>query len=179
MALVASRYARAFADVVIDRKLDADRTVQQLNDMAGMVTANADLRNIWMNPSVERDQKLKLLDAIIARVSDSRPLRNFVAVLIDQRRIGQIEEIAAQFKHELDDRLGIAEAQISSARELSQEEKAALEARLSKVSGKVVRATYARDAGLLGGVMARIGSTIYDGSVKGQLQKIRQQITGS
>jgi F-type H+-transporting ATPase subunit delta len=109
----------------------------------------------------------------------SKELRNFVAVLIDHHRIGHIDEVSRLFKQELNQRLGIAETQVSSARELSKEEKQALEKQMQAITGQTVRATYTRDEKLLGGVVVRIGSTIYDGSVRGQLQKIREQIAGS
>lgn len=179
MSAVASRYARAFAEVVIDRKINPDTAVEELNVIAGLVKISAELRNVLQNPSVEQAQKLKLLDAIIKRTGGSKLLRNFVAVLIDQHRVGQIEEVAQQLRKELDQRLGIADAQVSSARELSAAEKKALEDQMAAITGKGIRATYAEDPGLLGGAVVRIGSTIYDGSVRGRLRKMREQIAGS
>lgn len=176
---VASRYARAFAEVVMDRRIDPNTAIQELEAMAELMKSSPELRNVLQNPAVPHPQKLKLLDALIARTGGSKILRNFVAVLIDHHRAGQLDEIAEQFKHELNQRLGIAEAQVSSARELAPEEKQQLEKQMAAITGKVVRATYTRDAGLLGGVVVRIGSTIYDGSVRGQLQRIRQQIAAS
>ena len=98
---------------------------------------------------------------------------------VEQRRIGYIREIAGQFKQELDERLGIAEARISSVRDLTPEEKQLLEKQISAVTGKAIRPSYSRNPELLGGVVVRVGSTIYDGSVRGQLQRIRQQIATS
>ncbi len=179
MAAVAGRYARAFAEVVAEHKLDADQAVQELEQMATLVKASAELRNVLQNPSVDHKQKLGLLDAIVKRVGGTKLLRNFVAVLIDQKRIGQIGEIAEQFKKELDERMGIAEARVSSSRKLTAAEKKLLAGQLAAVTGKIVRAAYAEDAGLLGGAVVRIGSTVYDGSVRGQLQRIKQEIAGS
>jgi F-type H+-transporting ATPase subunit delta len=179
MAAVAGRYARAFAEVVAEHKLDAGQAVQELEQMATLVNASAELRNVLQNPSVEHEQKLGLLDAIIKRMGGAKLLRNFVAVLIDQKRIGQIGEIAEQFKKELDQRMGIAEARVSSSRKLTAAEKKSLVGQLTAVTGKTVRATYAEESGLLGGAVVRIGSTIYDGSVRGQLQRIKQEIAGS
>ena len=106
-------------------------------------------------------------------------MQNFISVLVEQRRIGYIREIAGQFKQELDERLGIAEARISSVRDLTPEEKQLLEKQISAVTGKAIRPSYSRNPELLGGVVVRVGSTIYDGSVRGQLQRIRQQIASS
>lgn len=179
MAAIAGRYARALAEVVVDVKMDPKEAIAELGQLTALVHDNIELRNILQNPAVPQKQKLALLDAIVARSKVSKMLRNFVAVLIDQRRIGSMEEIAEQFKHELNDRLGIAEAEISSVRELSAAEKKALETQVSAATGKKVTASYTQDAGLLGGAVVRVGSTIYDGSVLGQLRKMKRQITGS
>lgn len=176
MAALTSRYARAFAEVVLEQRMDPAQALQELRAMAGLIESNPELRNVFENPSVEHKQKLGLLDAIIARMGASRALRNFTAVLIDHHRIGRIEEIAQDFQHELNQRLGIAEAQVSSARELSQEEKRLLEKQMATITGKVIQATYSRDAGLIGGAVVRIGSTIYDGSVRGRLMKIKEEL---
>jgi len=179
MASVAGRYARAFAEVVVEHRMDPAQTIQELNSVAELMNSSLELRNVLQNPAVAHKQKLGLLDAIIGRMSGSKMLRNFLAVLIDQRRIREINEIAEQFKHELNQRLGIAEAQISAIRELTPEEKQLLEKKIAAMTGKVVRASYSQDANLLGGAVVRVGSTIYDGSVRGQLQRIKQQITVS
>jgi F-type H+-transporting ATPase subunit delta len=176
MAAVAGRYARAFAEVVEERKLDPAKTVAELTEIATLVHSSPELRNVLQNPAVEHTQKLGLLDALVKRMAGGRLLRNFVAVLIDQKRIGQIGEIAEEFKKELDQRMGIADARISSARGLTAAEKKSLEQRLAAVTGKTVRATYSEDSSLLGGAVVRIGSTIYDGSVRGQLQRLKEEI---
>jgi len=179
MTIIATRYARAFAEVVIDLKLDPDKALSELNGLAALFKASPELRTVLANPAVAHKQKLALLDAIISRLGASRPLRNFAAVLIDQGRIAQIAEIAEKFRDELNQHLGIAEAQVNSARELTPEEKQLLEKEMARITGKVVRASYSRDKNLLGGAVVRIGSTIYDGSVRGQLRKIKEQIVAS
>jgi F-type H+-transporting ATPase subunit delta len=181
MAAVTGRYARAYADVISEA--DRDTAIEELNQISALISENSELRHIFLNPSVEHKQKLGLLDAIIERTGGMKPqrrklLRNFVAVLIDQKRIGQIEEIAAQFRQEMEERMGIAQAQISSARDLEPAERKALEQRLAAVTGKKIRATYEQDTNLLGGALVRVGSTIYDGSVRGQLQRLKEQIGG-
>jgi F-type H+-transporting ATPase subunit delta len=112
-------------------------------------------------------------------MNGSKMLRNFVAVLIDKRRIGAIREIFDQFRQDLDARMGIADAQVLSARQLSDVERKSMEAQITALSGKRVRATYSEDPSLLGGAVVRIGSTIYDGSVRGQLERMKQQISGT
>ena len=177
MASVPSTYARAFADVVFAEHLDAQRAAAGLNRIATLFAESLDLRRVWENPAVPADQKRKLLDAIVQREEIDKPVRNLVAVLIDHRRLPFLPRIVEQLEKELDARLGLAEAQISSARELGADEKRTLEEQIEKTTVKKVRARYGLDPSLLGGAVVRIGSTIYDGSVKGQLEKIREVIS--
>ncbi len=176
MAAITSRYARAFADAVFDMKAEPAAVVSELNDMVAVMKASVALQRIWENPSIPADQKRRLLDSLASRGNFSKPVRNFVAVLIDHRRIEQLPEITREVESELDARLGFAEAEITSARELSDSEKRALEGRVSTMTGKKVRARYAVNRNILGGAIVRLGSTIYDGSVRGQLQRMKEQL---
>ena len=177
MASVPSTYARAFADVVFSAHLDAARVVGGLRQIAALFEQSADLRRVWENPAVPAEQKRRLLDVIVQRDAIDRPVRNLIAVLIDHRRLNVLPRIVEQFEKELDRRMGLADAQISSARELGDAEKHSLEAQIAKLTGKSVRAQYGLDPSLLGGAVVRIGSTIYDGSVKGQLERIKEAIS--
>jgi F-type H+-transporting ATPase subunit delta len=177
VASVASTYARAFADVVLDAHLDTNRAIGGLRRIAGLLAESIELRRVWENPAVPAEQKRKLLDAIVHREGIERHVRNLVAVLIDHRRIPFLPRITEQLEKELDARLGFAEAQITSARELGESEKRGLEAQIQKLTGKKVRSRFGLDASLLGGAVVRVGSTVYDGSVKGQLQRIKEAIS--
>ena len=179
MASVASTYARAFADVVLSAHLDADRAVGGLREIAGLLAESADLRRVWENPAVPAEQKRRLLDAIVQREGIERHARNLVAVLIDHRRVQFLGRIVEQLKKELDARMGFAEAHITSARELGDAEKRALESQIERATGKKVRAQFGLDASLLGGAVVEIGSTIYDGSVRAQLQKLKQTLVNA
>ncbi len=177
MAQVHSRYARAFADVVMDRKLDPRKTVEDLRAMAALIEEVPQLRNILDNPSVPAGQKRAVLDKIVAHMGADRMVRNFLAVIVDQRRIAALPEIVRQFQAELNQRMGLAEAEVTSARELGDDEKRALEAQIAKLTGKRVMATYRRDEKVLGGAVVKVGSTIYDGSVRGQLQRLKEELS--
>src|SRR5215475_471986 len=179
MATVTNTYARAFVDVVIDRKLDAAKTLAEVQSIAALVASSKELKEVWEAPSIPPDQKKKLLDGIAAKAGTSREVRNFIAVLIDKGRIHFLGPIVKQFEQDLNQRLGFAVAEITSARDLSDPERRSLESEVEKLTGKKVRANYAKDASILGGAVVRIGSTIYDGSVKGQLEKIREQLSGN
>jgi F-type H+-transporting ATPase subunit delta len=177
MASVASSYARAFADVVMDAKLDADRAIAELRTLADLLSQSAELRRVWENPAVPAEQKRSILDVIVQRDGISKPVRNLVAVLIDHRRVPFLARIVEQLEKELNTRLGFAEAEITSSRDLNDTEKRTLEGQVAKVTGKKVRARYALDQALLGGAVVRVGSTIYDGSVQGQLARIKEAIS--
>jgi|SRR5271166_4871609 len=177
MASVTNTYARAFADAVFAGRLDPDKTLQEALAVAALVAGSRELREVWETPSITAEQKRAVLDAIVARQGISVTVRNFVAVLIDHRRISFLGPIVKQFELELNQRLGFTEAEITSARELNQTDRSALETQMEKLTGRKVRARYALDSSLLGGAVVKIGSTIYDGSVAGQLERIKQAIS--
>lgn len=174
---VFSRYARAFVDVVIEKKLDPRKVEDELGGFVKIVESAPALRRVWENPSVAARQKHAVLDQINTRIGGSRWLRNFLAVLIDHRRVAALPEIARQFEIEINQRMGLADAEVTSARELSIEERQALEERVGELTGKKVRARYKTDAKVLGGAVVKIGSTIYDGSIRGQLEKLKEALS--
>jgi F-type H+-transporting ATPase subunit delta len=177
MASVASTYARAFADVVFSARLDADRAIAELRAIASLLAESAELRRVWENPAIPAEQKHRVLDVIAQRNGLTVQARNLIAVLIDHRRIHFLEPIIAQLEKELNARLGFAEAEITSARALGDPEKREFEAQIGRLTGKKVRARYEQDASLLGGAVVRLGSTIYDGSVKGQLKRLKEALS--
>lgn len=177
MASVTNTYARAFADVVISSRLDPAKTLQEAQSVGTLVASSKELRQVWEAPSIPAEQKRRVLDALVAKAGTSRPVRNFVAVLIDHHRIHFLDEIVKQFEKELNQRMGFAEAEITSARELNDAEKRELESQVQRMTGKKVRAHYARDESLLGGAIVQVGTTVYDGSVRGQLERIKEAIS--
>lgn len=176
MASVVGAYARAFADVVISAKLDPASLLSQLRTVEDLLTQSEPLRRVLENPSISSERKLAVLDALAPRLGMARQVRNFLAVLADHRRLPLLPEIVKQVAEELNKRMGIADAEIRSARDLSDAEKRLLEAEIGRLIGKRVRAQYQLDAALLGGAVVQVGSTVYDGSVDGQLEKIREQL---
>jgi F-type H+-transporting ATPase subunit delta len=179
MASVVGTYARAFADVVMSTHADAARMLAELHSMEALLAESVDLRRVLDNPSILKAQKNAVIDAVVKRIGASRPVRNFVAVVTDHRRLALFSEIVKQVEQELNDRMGFAEAQVTSARALNDPEKQLLEAEIAKLTGKRVRARYQQDTTLLGGAVVQVGSTIYDGSVNGQLERIREQLVES
>jgi F-type H+-transporting ATPase subunit delta len=177
MATVIKTYAEAFADVVFSRGLKPGRILEETQAFTELLSGSKELRELWRSPAIHPGEKRAVLDALVARTGVSPVVRNFIAVLIDHKRTEFLVPIVKEFERELDRRLGFSEVEITSARELNQDERASLEAQVEKLTGNKVRARYAQDQSILGGAVVRLGSTIYDGSVKGQLARIREQLS--
>jgi F-type H+-transporting ATPase subunit delta len=175
---VASRYARAFADVVMasGSQLQPADAAAQLRAIEAVMDESGDLRHALSSPAVRATQKRAIVGRFAQDLRLSPLTRNFLFVLIDHRRIALLSEMREAFEAEIDQRLGFVRAQVLSAQPLDPQQTAALEAGLTQLTGKQVRAHFEVDASLIGGVLARIGSTVYDGSVRGQLEKMRRQI---
>jgi F-type H+-transporting ATPase subunit delta len=177
MAIVDSRYARAFAAVVDKQKLDIAAAQSQLNDFALTLEGSAELRELLENPSVPEDQKLKVLDVIAERLAMSRVARNFIAVMIAHQRLHEIRDILSSYASVADEEMMIAETEITTAFPLAESNRTLLEEQVRKLAGgRQVRASYKQDASLLGGAVVRIGSTVYDGSVRAQLEQLKQKM---
>ncbi|HMH13105.1 MAG TPA: ATP synthase F1 subunit delta [Edaphobacter sp.] len=179
MSVVALRYAHAFASVAASTRIDTNAAQQQLRDFSGTLADSHDLREVLMNPSIAVEQKHKILDAIAARIGMFPQVRNFIAVIMDHQRLAELDEILAEYHAVADEQSGLAEAEIISAHELNDEDRVTLEAQVAKLAGGRVRATYRQDATLLGGAVVRIGSTVYDGSIRAQLQQLKQKLVNA
>jgi len=158
---VANRYANALADVVTA----AGSPLQP-------AAAVAELHNALATPGVPASRKRAVINRLADLLNLSRITRNFLFVLIDKRRIGLLQEINESFDLVVDERLGFARAEVTSARELSESQRQAVTAELEKLTGKRLRSRFVVDEALIGGLVARIGSTVYDGSVRGQLHAL-------
>jgi F-type H+-transporting ATPase subunit delta len=179
MSALTLRYAHAFASVAASNHLDANAAQQQLHDFSDTLAGSRELREVLMNPSIVNEQKLKVLDAIAGRIGMMGQVRNFLAVIMDHQRLAELDEILTEYHEIADEQSGLAEAEITSARPLNDEDRAELEAQVAKVAGGRVRATYREDATLLGGAVVRIGSTVYDGSLRGQFQQLKQRLVNA
>jgi F-type H+-transporting ATPase subunit delta len=179
VASSAPRYARAFAEVAETAKLDVVVAQQQMRDFADTLAGSHELREFLENPSIEMGKKLKVLDAIAARIRMYAQVRNFIAVILEHHRLTELEEILAAYRELADEHSGAVEAKITSAHPLNAVDRAQLEAQIAKRAGARVRASYVEDPALLGGAVVEIGSTIYDGSVRAQLQQLKQRLVNA
>jgi len=174
MAAFVSRYARAFLDVVTSGRLDTAAIDKQLADFEATWDGSPELQTFFENPAAAAVQKVAILDKLNAKLGLQRELRNLLAVLINNDRIGHVHEVAAAYRAELRERLGIREAEIVTARELGDDERNTLLAGVGKLAGARIEAIFKLDRSILGGAVVRIGSTIYDGSVRGRLERLRE-----
>jgi F-type H+-transporting ATPase subunit delta len=176
MADFAARYARAFADVVLGDAIPIDQVNAQLNDFLSTLEGSADLRQALFNPALAVDVRVRVIDALAPRLHLAREVRNFLAVLLRHDRMSAVEEIVASFRAEVDRRQGISNVEVISARRLDADERSQMEQQVARLAGTQVRALFREDNGLMGGAVVRIGSTVYDGSVRGRLDRMKQEL---
>jgi F-type H+-transporting ATPase subunit delta len=172
LSAIAKRYASAFADVAMMRENIAAARAQ----FASFVDAyaeSADLRHFLTSPAIDRATKQAVLEKIAARLDLSETVRNFIYTLVDHRRTEQLGEIRQAIEAELNEREGIVEAHVTSARELSEAEQEEIVGAIERLTQQRVQAKFGSDAALVGGAVVQIGSTIYDGSVREQLARLR------
>lgn len=174
---MARRYAAALADVVVARG-EAREVQDELSAWESMVASNSDLLEVFRNPTIPYDQKRNVLNALIARARVRPTTANFLQVLLRNQRLSDLSEINKRVARELDDRSGVVLAQVTTARPVPSSLQDGLQERLSNLTGRRVRLQFTVDEDLIGGVTTRIGSTVYDGSVRTHLQQIRQKMAG-
>jgi F-type H+-transporting ATPase subunit delta len=175
----ANRYAHAFASVVASAGLDIAEAQRQMLDFSVALASSRELREVLENPSIPSDQKLAVIDGLASKLGLMREVRNLIAVVMDHGRLPELKEIIAAYDRIADSAQGIAEAQITSAFELNEDDRKELEAQVARLAGTKVRVLYVQDAALLGGAVVKIGSTVYDGSVRGQLDRLKQTMVSA
>ena len=169
------QYANALADVALAQGA-ADAALKQLDDVAAAFAASSELRNVMASPAVPREAKHGVIEKIAARAGAGKIIRNFLFVIADHHRTHILAEIVAAFEGVIRQRQGVAEAEISSAVELSAAQKKEFAQTLERITGKKIEAKYSLDPTLLGGAVVRVGDTIYDGSVRSSLNEMRARL---
>ncbi len=172
---VANRYARALADV-LGPQGDYRRVLRELDDFAVTYRESAELRDVFAAPTVPLAGKTKVLAEILERMGTAAVTMNFLRVLLANYRMDLIDQVRQAFRKIAYERLGVAEVRIESSATLSGAEREALRGRFAEIAGRQVELEFHLNPELLGGVLAQIRSTVYDGSVRGNLQRIRQQL---
>ncbi len=178
---VVNRYGSALVDVVLSPNSDVQpsEALAQLKAFDAAVSESSDLRSILASPAVSAQRKRAVIRRLADLIGASRVVRNFLLVLSDHRRAAALTEVIDAFDTVLDQRLGYVRAEIRSASELTADERERLAERLGVLAGSKVRLRFAIDPDLIGGVTAKIGSTVYDGSVRGQLAQLGERLSSN
>ena len=170
------QYANALADIALEQGA-AEPVLKQLSEFGAAFAESAELRTFLAAPGLSREAKHGVIEKIAARLGASRIVRNFLFVVTDNQRTHLLPEILQTFDTVIRQRQGMAEAEVTSAAELTAAQKATLQQTLERLTGKKIQAKYSLDPGLLGGAVVRIGDTIYDGSVRNRLNQMRARLS--
>ncbi len=172
---VARRYARALLELGIEYR-NLDKLNEQLGALGRVYTSSGDLSNVLLNPSIKLEERRAVVRAIAAQYSLEPLLLNFALLLMDKDRFRQISAIAEEFSRLVDEKKGNIRADVTSASPLSPIQQNELKKAISAMTGKNVVLESQVDPSLIGGAVTRVGDVIYDGSVRTQLQKMREAI---
>jgi len=169
------QYANALADIALEQGA-TEPVNKQLAEFGAAYQESAELRNVLSSPAVLRETKHGVIEKLVVRLGASRIVRNFLFVVVDHQRTQQIPEIIHSFQDVVRERMGMAEAVVTSAVELNASQKVELQQTLERLTGKKIQANYSIDRALLGGAVVRIGDTIYDGSLRNRLNQMRAKL---
>ena len=176
---LAEHYAKALADGVFapNSGVTPQDAVAQFSAAESVLSESRDLQLVLLSPAVSKQRKEGLVAKLADELTAHRLIRNFLLVVVSHRRINELRAMRRSFEAVVDERLGWAPAEITSARALSNEQRGEVERVLGTKLGKFIRATYHVDPTLIGGVRARVASKEYDASVRGKLESLRQRLT--
>jgi F-type H+-transporting ATPase subunit delta len=172
---ISRRYATALADVVVSSG-ETDTVKAELKSWEALINSNAELHDVLGNPAIVFASKERVLDELIKKTGPTRTTANFLKILLKNGRLTEIAEINDRFESVLQERSGVLSAEVYSARELADAQRSELKHSLERLTGKRLNINFGIDENIIGGVVTRIGSTVYDGSVKTQLENLKQQL---
>jgi F-type H+-transporting ATPase subunit delta len=176
MSVAANRYATALIDVLYPGQ--AEEGLLQLEQFASLLKDHPESRRFLENPAMSGERRTRLLKEVAAAFGFERRVANFIHIITSRNRLPLLEEIITEYRRLMDERLGILRARVTTARTLDPAQQQELSRKLEKITGKQIRMEVAIDPSLIGGVVAQVGSTIYDGSVRQQLQAFKSRLLG-
>jgi len=172
---IANRYARALADVITERG-EMNEVVADLNGFEGLMSGHGQLRDVFASPVISLERKRAVLNDLLGRLALRPTSGNFLQLLLANSRLHDLDQMLRALSRELDVRTNIVSAEVTTAREISEQEKTMLRDKLRAATGKDVRLQFRTDTNIIGGVVTRIGSLVYDGSIKNQLAQMKQRL---
>jgi len=176
--MIANRYARALADVISERR-ETNEVVKELSAFAELMRQHQQLRDVFASPVIPSERKRAVLNELLARLKVRPTTNNFLQLSLNHVRLHELDQIMRALAKELDARNNVISAEVTTARELGEQEKVVLRDRLKGATGKEVRLRFHTDPSIIGGVVTRIDSLIYDGSIKNQLAQMKRTLVGS
>jgi F-type H+-transporting ATPase subunit delta len=174
MSVAANRYAKALLDVLYPANAEVGR--EQLMKFSSLLSSQAQMRQLFENPTIAAERRKEVFKGIADSLSYETHVRNFLNLLIERNRLDLLDDIIGAYQKLLDEKLGIVRAHVTSASPLDSDQQRDIAARLEQATGKHVLIDLSVDPALIGGVVARVGSTIYDGSIRQQLQVFKQRL---
>ncbi len=175
---LARRYARALLEIGVAQGT-FEQLGQELDDLAALYSGSRDLAEALTNPVFGQARRRAVLEAVLARLGAAPVTRNFVLLLLDRERVPYLPAIARELRLMVDERAGRVRATLTSARPLPADHVAGVQAALEKATGKKVLLDKKEDSALIGGVVAKVGDVVYDGSVRTQLELMRERFLTS
>ena len=172
----AARYARALLDVTVAEKGNPEQIELELNAFAALLAGNAELHGVLINPAIPISGKRGVMNELVARLKPSPVLGKLLMMLAERDRLELVPDLASVYRERLMDHQQVVRAEVTTAAALPADRVAQLQQRLADVTGRRVTMTTKVDPALIGGVVARIGSTVYDGSVATQLETMKQRL---
>src|SRR5262249_30718160 len=175
VSTIANRYARALADVLVERH-ETNEVVKELIGFERMMDEHPNRRDVSASPLTATGRKAAVLADFRARIRPRQTTANFLQLLLSNSRLHDLDQMLQALSRELDTRLNIVSAEVTTAREISEREKTALQSQLKATTGKEVRLQFRTDPAIIGGVVTRIGSLVYDGSIRNQLAQMKRRL---
>src|SRR5215510_4021229 len=175
---IANRYARALADVITTRG-ETEDVISELNRFRLLMDKHSELRDVFASPVVSLERKRAVLNQLLERMKLRPTSNNFLRLLLDNLRLQDLNHMLSALLRELDLRRDIISAEITTAREMPEQEKMKMRESIKAATGKEVRLQFRNDPQIIGGVITRIGSMIYDGSIRNQLAQMRQRLVSN
>ena len=172
---IAKRYAKALVDIGKEDG-NLEKYGQEMADMVELLNQTPELESVLTNPAIDSDSRQKVLDAILEKAGLSPMVNNFLRLLMERKRIDELRNIDTVYSRLTDEVKGITRAEVLSATPLNDEDQARLKSVLQKMAGTDVKIEVQQEANLIGGVVARIGDLVLDGSVKTQLESLKDSL---
>jgi F-type H+-transporting ATPase subunit delta len=172
----AARYARALFDVAL-KESDPVQIERDLTAFAGLMSSNAELQAAFTNPAVPVSAKRRLAEALATRLTAASPTRKLLLLLADRDRLAIVPDLLAIYRERLMEHQQVVRAEVTTAAPLSPERVTQIEQKLAALTGRKVDMKTSVDPAIIGGVVTRIGSTVYDGSIATQLAKLKEKLT--